>query len=89
MMCGAAVVATDINGHREFCKDGETALLVPSKTPQAIEEAVFKLLDDPELRLRLARNGNRQIQRFTWDSACDALESVLLAPSADSTSPRR
>ena len=30
MMCGAAVVATDIGGHREFCIAGETALMAPA-----------------------------------------------------------
>jgi glycosyltransferase involved in cell wall biosynthesis len=88
MMCGTAVVATDIGGHQEFCTNGETALLVPAKTPQAIEEAVIRLINDPELRLKLALNGHRQIQRFTWDSACDAFEGVLLASAADSTTRR-
>jgi glycosyltransferase involved in cell wall biosynthesis len=84
MMCGAAVVATDIGGHREFCTDGKTALLVPAKNPQAMAEAIDKLIRDPELRLKLARNGHSDIQKFTWDAACDALESALLKPSAQS-----
>jgi glycosyltransferase involved in cell wall biosynthesis len=79
MMCGAAVVATDIGGHREFCTDGETALLVSAMDPPAIAEAVGRLIDDVDLRLRLARNGHRDIQRFTWDAACDAFEGVLLS----------
>ena len=57
MMCGAAVVATDIGGHREFCIDGENALLVPAQNPSAMADAVVKLLDDPELRLRLDLHG--------------------------------
>ena len=81
MMCGAAVVATDIGGHREFCTDGETALLVPAKDPEAMAEAVGKLIRDTEMRLRLARNGYYNIQKFTWDAACDALERTLLKPS--------
>jgi glycosyltransferase involved in cell wall biosynthesis len=88
MMCGAAVVATDIGGHREFCTDGETALLVPAKDPEAIAEAAGRLIADPELRLRVARNGHRNIQRFTWDAAADAFERVLLAPPAGSVISR-
>lgn len=87
-MCGAAVVATDIGGHREFCIDGENALLVPAQNPSAMAAAVFKLLDDPELRLRLARNGHSNIQRFTWDAACDAFERVLLSSSTGPDSSR-
>jgi len=88
MMCGAAVVATDIGGHREFCADGDTALLASAKNPQSIADAASRLIDDPELRLRVASSGHRNIQRFTWDAACDALERVLLAPSVDQTMPR-
>jgi glycosyltransferase involved in cell wall biosynthesis len=87
MMCGAAVIATDIGGHREFCTDGENALLVPAENPRAIADAVVRLLEDPELRLRLARNGHSNIQRFTWDAACNAFESVLLIPPAVSATP--
>jgi glycosyltransferase involved in cell wall biosynthesis len=83
MMCGASVVATDIGGHREFCTDGETALLVPAENPGAIAEAVGRLIEDPELRLRLAQNGHRNIQKFTWEVASDAFEHVLLTPPAD------
>jgi glycosyltransferase involved in cell wall biosynthesis len=85
MMCGSAVVATDIGGHQEFCTDGETALLVPAQNPGAIADAVAKLIDDPELRLRVAGNGHREIQRFTWDAATDAFERVLQAPPAISS----
>ena len=88
MMCGAAVVATNIGGHREFCTDGQTALLVPAANPGAIADAVDRLLDDPELRLRLAQNGHSTIQRFTWDAACDAFERVLLTPPAGASKSR-
>ena len=82
MMCGAAVIATDIGGHREFCTDGETALFVPPQAPEAIVLAAIRLIDDPQLRLRIAESGHQNIQRFTWDAACDAFEQVL------QTSPR-
>jgi glycosyltransferase involved in cell wall biosynthesis len=82
MMCGAAVVATDIGGHREFCTDGETALLVPAQDPKAMADAVGRLIDDPELRFRIALNGHRNVQKFTWDAAVDAFENVLLKPNA-------
>ena len=81
-MCGAAVIATDIGGHREFCTDGETALFVPPQAPEAIVLAAIRLIDDPQLRLRIAESSHQNIQRFTWDAACDAFEQVL------QTSPR-
>jgi len=82
MMCCTAVVATDIGGHREFCVDGENALLVPPENPEAMAAAVAKLIDDLELRLKISQRGEIDIQRFTWDSAVDAFERVLQSPPA-------
>jgi glycosyltransferase involved in cell wall biosynthesis len=79
MMCGAAVVATDIDGHREFCVEGENALLVPAKDPEALASAAERLMNDSDLRIRLAKAGNLHVQRFTWKAATDALEAVFVA----------
>ncbi len=77
MTCGASVIATDIGGHREFCIDDETALLVPVRDSDAIASAVCRLIDDQQLRLRIARNGHKHIHQFTWSAATDAFEQVL------------
>ena len=77
MQCGAAVVATDIGGHREFLQNGVNGLLTPSKNPAALAEAIIKLLAHPELRIRYATAGHRSIQRFTWKMACDGMERIL------------
>ena len=78
MACGAAVVATDIGGHREFSIDGQTALLVPAKNPEALSAAAGRLIDDNNLRVRIAKCGHKHIQRFTWAAAIDAFERVLV-----------
>jgi glycosyltransferase involved in cell wall biosynthesis len=77
MMCGAAVVATDIGGHQEFCRQNETALLVPPKNPGELAEAAGMLIDNQDLRIRIAKRGRDNIQRFTWQAATDAFEKVL------------
>ncbi len=48
------VVATDVGGTPELIESGKTGLLVPSKDPQAMAEAIAKYVDDPELRRRHA-----------------------------------
>ena len=82
MMCGAALVATDIGGHREYAIHGETALLSPAKEPALMATNLVSLLQNQEQRIHLARSGNRYIQQFTWDRATDAFESALLADVA-------
>ena len=77
MMCGAAVIATDIGGHREYCFDEKTALITPPSQPASLAAAAERLICDQELRLRIAREGHRNIQRFTWNAACDTFEGVL------------
>jgi glycosyltransferase involved in cell wall biosynthesis len=50
------MVATNVPGCREICRDGETGLLVPARTVEPLAAALEKLADDPALR---ARFGNR------------------------------
>jgi len=77
MACGCALVATDIDGHREFARDGETALLAPPRDPPALARQLVRVVRDAQLRLSLARAGNSYVRRFTWDRAADRMEAVL------------
>ena len=64
MLCGAAIVATDVGGVAEAI--GECGLLVPAKTPQAMAEALSFLLNDTAARERLGRNARaRALEYFT------------------------
>ena len=47
--CALPLIATDVPGCREVVTDGVEGLLVPPKDPQALAEAILRLLDDPEL----------------------------------------
>jgi glycosyltransferase involved in cell wall biosynthesis len=82
MICGAALVATDIGGHREYASHEQTALLSPPKDPARLADTLLRLLRDPELRIKLAMAGNSHIRQFTWDRAADALEGVLATVSS-------
>lgn len=77
MQCGAALVATDIGGHREYALDERTALLSPAKQPEELAARILRLAEDQEFRIRLARQGNEYIQRFTWERAVNSFENVL------------
>jgi glycosyltransferase involved in cell wall biosynthesis len=77
LQCGAALVATDIPGSASFAIHEQTALLSPPKSPEAMAENILRLIREPELRVRLAKQGNEFIQQFTWRRAGNALEEVL------------
>ena len=77
MLCGAALVATDIGGHREYAIHNRTALLSPANAPKALAENVLRLLLDSKLRIRIATQGYSHIQHFTWERASNSLEAVF------------
>lgn len=77
MACGCAVVSTDCGGIREYAEHEVNALLSPPGDPQTLAQNILRLLEDDDLRVRLARAGYQQIQEFTWDKAVTKFEEVL------------
>ncbi|NNN01835.1 MAG: glycosyltransferase family 4 protein [Acidimicrobiaceae bacterium] len=69
MSCAVPVVATTGGALPEVVgTSGETGLLVEPNNPEALVEAIRRLLDDPELRTRLGAAGRERVmQRFTWE----------------------
>jgi len=54
---GVPVVATRSGGVTDFLTDGDNALLVPGGDPGALAAAIERVVTDPDLAARLARNG--------------------------------
>ena len=61
MAMGIPVVSTPISGIPELIDDGEHGLLVPSKDPAALADALRRVLTDDTLHQRLATNGRARI----------------------------
>lgn len=57
MSCKKPVIGTNTGGIKDIIKDGETGLLVPEKDPQALADAIEKLLENKELVNKLAERG--------------------------------
>jgi glycosyltransferase involved in cell wall biosynthesis len=58
-----ATVSTYVSGIPELIEDNVSGLLVPEKDPVALADALQRLLEDAELRLRLGKNGREKIVR--------------------------
>jgi L-malate glycosyltransferase len=70
MIAGAAVITSDGTGCAEVAADA--GLLVPIRNPQAIKEALTRLVRDPQLAQNLGAAGReRVISRFSWDGVID------------------
>ena len=77
MMCGAAVVCTDNKGYLEMAVHEENALVSPVRDAQGLADNIMRLIEDDELRCRLAINALEHIKQFTWDRAYKKLLEVL------------
>jgi glycosyltransferase involved in cell wall biosynthesis len=77
MACGCAVVSTDCGSICQYAIHGVNALPSPSGVPQALAQNIIQLIEDDDLRVKLARTGHEQIQNFTWEKTTDRFERVI------------
>ena len=64
MAAGVPLVASDIPGYRIATDNGDAALLSPPNDPGALARNLLRLLDDAQLRERLANRGREVANRF-------------------------
>lgn len=78
LACECPVVASDLPAIRDVIIHGSTGWLVPQKAPEAIANAVAKLLAEPELRVQLAASGrNHAVQNFDWVAVSSRYASLF------------
>ena len=66
---GCAVVATDLPGHQEVIRDGETGILVPPYDVPALARAIQRALsDDGSLG---AEGRNAMLEHFRWEACIE------------------
>jgi glycosyltransferase involved in cell wall biosynthesis len=84
---GVPVVSTNVGGVPYIVNDGQTALLVPSNSPDAMAEAILKLMDDAGLSEKLINNGLAEVQKYTWQRVWPVLAEVYDQASHTHRSP--
>lgn len=77
MFCGCAAILTDIEGHAEYGKDNDTALLYTPKDSNQLEDKIISLINNNGRRISLAKRGNDFIQQFSWGVAVDKMDKVI------------
>ena len=90
MASGRPVVATTTGGIVDMIVDGENGLLVPPGDEHKLAEAMVRLLNDADLRVRLAAGAAERVRRFTASAVVERLEVVYarVAPRDRRLSPQ-
>jgi len=81
LSCGRPVVLSDLGEFvdADLVRVSGAGLLVPPGDPEALAEAVGKLLSDPALRSEMGRRGREAILGgYTWDHNAQRIEAILL-----------
>lgn len=61
--CGLPLVATDVPGCREVCRDGETGVLVAPRDADPLARAIGRLLASPDERRRFGAAARELVER--------------------------
>ncbi|HXF69483.1 MAG TPA: glycosyltransferase, partial [Thermoflexus sp.] len=64
---GVPVVATDIPGYNEVVENGVQGFLVPPEDPEALADALLRVLKDPALQASMGEAGRRRARQYDWD----------------------
>ena len=78
MAAGRAIVAPDQPNIREILADGQTALLFDPAVPDAMWQAIHRLIREPELRHRLGAAARRELdtRNYTWPANAERVVAL-------------
>jgi glycosyltransferase involved in cell wall biosynthesis len=87
MASGLPIVATRVGANPEVIVDGETGFIVPPGDPEELADGLAKLIDAPELRRKMGRNGRKRVETSfaiekTTPMIVDIYQEMLRASSS-------
>ena len=82
MMMGKPVVATDIRGAREEVVPGGTGVLVPTRSPSLLAEAIARFIDEPGMGRRLGAAGRERALMLYDEKGVVALQLARIEREA-------
>jgi len=85
MLHGLAVAASAVGGPAEILDHGRTGVLFAPRDAAAVAEAILRLANDPDGRVRIAEAGARDVrEKWLWPRIVEKMRRVYeeLVPSA-------
>ncbi len=89
MASGCALVASDLDGHRNVATDGVDALLAPVGDPAALAKALRRVLEDASLRAELVAGGRCRADQLSMARLADRYVEIYERVAADPAQARR
>ena len=77
MMCGQAVVCTAAEGFLEMAVNEENALVSPVRNSEMLANNIIRLIEDDDLRVKIARQGLDDIKKFTVDKSYAKFKEIV------------
>jgi glycosyltransferase involved in cell wall biosynthesis len=66
---GVPAVVSDKGGPREVIADGESGLVTRARDVESFTGALWRLIEDRDLRIRMGRAGRRHVAHKSWEKA--------------------
>lgn len=77
MSCGCALLCTDIDGHKEYAVDGQTALMYEPRNVEHLVRKIVLLIENQKLRYELAECGIEMSRRFSWKESVGKMDMLI------------
>jgi glycosyltransferase involved in cell wall biosynthesis len=79
---GLPIIITDVGGSSKIFKNNKNALIIRPKDSKAIADAIIKLIENKEFRIKLGKSGREIVKTdYTWEKIAkevnDAYRGVL------------
>jgi glycosyltransferase involved in cell wall biosynthesis len=79
MASGLCIVSTNVGGIPYLLEDEKDCLLVPPNDPEAMAQAISRILTDSSLAQRLSENAREKARSFDWSRILPQWDSLLLS----------
>ena len=79
MAAGLAVIVTSVGVITDFLRNGEHAIIIPPKDTKALKDAMIKIIDDNEFRIKLSKNGQIFAKnKFSTTKELTKLKNIII-----------
>jgi glycosyltransferase involved in cell wall biosynthesis len=77
--CSTPAVGSDVSGLRDSIRHKETGILVDGSSPDQFARAIYKRLENSQLRSEFGQNARGWEEQHTWKHSTEQLEELFLS----------